>query len=418
MIMTPMKLCCMLATIAFALPAQQAAAAPAAWSQPAAALADQIAAILGPGQAHLTLRNLSKLPADDIPAIRRLLEDDLKARGVQASGAESANTVRITLSENLRGRLWVAEVMEGSETRVAMVRVDAAGMEQQVPASGLVLRTQTLLTTTGPVLAALETADALVAVEPEEIVLFTRAADGWKEQARAAIGQRKGLTQDPRSAIVLTHDGQGFEASLAGMACAGSLQPPQSGAPWPMHCRASDDPWPLAPSQTSPTSGDSNATLRAFYNAARNYFTGVLNPSAGVDLPPFFTAALLPRPDGAGLLLGGINGKVQLIETSALKPVTGTRDWGSDFAALHSGCGAGTQIIASGSGEALSDSLRAYEIPALEAIPSSTPLTVDGAVTALWTAPDGKSVLAVVRHAAAQNQADTYEVDRVTASCN
>ena len=84
MIMTPMKLCCMLATIAFALPAQQAAAAPAAWSQPAAALADQIAAILGPGQAHLTLRNLSKLPADDIPAIRRLLEDDLKARGVQA----------------------------------------------------------------------------------------------------------------------------------------------------------------------------------------------------------------------------------------------------------------------------------------------------------------------------------------------
>jgi hypothetical protein len=96
-----------------------------------------------------------------------------------------------------------------------------------------------------------------------------------------------------------------------------------------------------------------------------------------------------------------------------LKPVTGTRDWGSDFAALQSGCGAGTQIVASGSGEALGDSLRAYELPAQEAIPASAPLAMDGTVTAMWSAPDGKSLFAVVR-----NAADQYEVDRVSASCN
>ena len=59
------------------------------------------------------------------------------------------------------------------------------------------------------------------------------------------------------------------------------------------------------------------------------------------------------------------------------------------------------------------DSLRAYEMPAQEAIPASAPLAMDGTVTALWTAPDGKSVYAVVR-----NAADEYEVDRVTALCN
>ena len=101
------------------------------------------------------------------------------------------------------------------------------------------------------------------------------------------------------------------------------------------------------------------------------------------------------------------------MENGALKPIAGTRDWGSDFAVLHSGCGAGTQIIASGSGEAASDSLRAYELPALEAVPASAPLAMDGTVTALWPAPDGKSVLAVVR-----NAANEYEVDRVTALCN
>jgi hypothetical protein len=169
-------------------------------------------------------------------------------------------------------------------------------------------------------------------------------------------------------------------------------------------------------------------SLKAFYNAARNYFTGVVTPSVDVDLPPFYSAAVIPRPaSAAALLIGGIDGKVQILEGASLmpgiptdgssfvglKPVTGTRDWGSDFAALNSGCGAGAQVIASGSGEAASDSLRAYDLPAQEAVAASAPLAMDGTVTALWTAPDGKSVLAVVRSAA-----DQYEVDRVTASCN
>ena len=63
-----------------------------------------------------------------------------------------------------------------------------------------------------------------------------------------------------------------------------------------------------------------------------------------------------------------------MVENGALKTVAGTRDWGSDFAVLHSGCGAGTQVIASGSGEAANDSLRAYELPAQEAVPVSARL--------------------------------------------
>ena len=432
-----MRFFCLLAILASALPARAANAAPSPWEQAAAALAEQIAGILGPGQAHLTIRNLSKIATDEVPAIRNLLEQDLKALGVQAAGAESANTIRITLSENLRERLWVAEVVEGSETRVAMVQVDGGAAQQKASAGGLALRKQTLLTTTEPVLAALETADGVVVVEPEEIVIFAHSAEGLREQSRVAIGQRKTLPRDPRSVIFPSPDGQRFEAFVAGMACSGSNLPAQPEAQWTVRCRESDDPWPLTQSQriaaSSATAEDAGATpLRAFYSAARNYFTGVVTPSVAVDLPPFYSAVLLPRPDGAGLLIDSIDGKVQLVETATLKPgvptdgsssvgskpIAGTRDWGSDLAALRSGCGTGTQIIASGSGEALADSLRAYEIPAQEAIPASAPLTMDGTVIALGTAPDGKSVLAVVRKPAGQGQADSYEVDRVTASCN
>src|SRR5579863_2995199 len=98
-----------------------AATTPADWDPPAAALIEQISAILGPGQATLTLRNLSSIANADLPVIRALLEKDLKTHGVQIATTESANAVRITLSQNDRERLWVAEITEGNQTRVVMV---------------------------------------------------------------------------------------------------------------------------------------------------------------------------------------------------------------------------------------------------------------------------------------------------------
>ena len=77
------------------------------------------------------------------------------------------------------------------------------------------------------------------------------------------------------------------------------------------------------------------------------------------------------------------------------------------------GCGAAAGFLCRSSGEAAVDSLRAFEILALEAVPASSPLAVDGTVTALWAGADGKSAFAVIR-----NAANEYEVDRVTALCN
>ena len=418
-----MKLLCLLAMIASVLMVQPASATSGPWEQPAAALAEQIAGILGTGQAHLIIQNNSTISTDKIPAIRRALEEALKARGVQESGAESANTIRITLSENIRERLWVAEIVEGNETRLAMIRVEAGALHQEVSTSEITLHKQAVLTTTEPVLAALEIADSYVVIEPEEIVIFAHSATGWEERNHIGIGQKRPLARDPRGVIFPSPDGQGFMASVAGMACSGTYQHAAPPVDWIVHCRESDDPWlltsPRPPDTSSAASENLNAfPIRAFYNADRNSFTGVVTPSMGTDLPPLYTAVMIPRPDGAGLLMNGIDGKVQLVEADALKPIAGTRDWGSDFAALHSGCGSGTQIVASGSGEAISDSLRAYEVPALEAIATSAPLAMDGTVTALWTALDRKSVFAVVCKPSSQGHADIYEVDRVTANCN
>lgn len=403
-----------------------AAPAPSPWEKPAAEMAGQIAGILGPGQAQLTIRNLSTIPNDEIPMIRQLLEKDLKALGVLTSGAESANAVHLTLSENQRERLWVAEVIEGNETRVAMVELDYEVARDLPTREHIELHKEIYSFAHGlswplydplddPVLDVLETRNGLFVLRQNEIVVYFFGEVGYIEQKEFAIAERKSSSRDPRGLLLPSADGNGFTAFIAGAECIGSFTSPETGSAhpengWSVKCSASDDPWPIAQEDTT----NGSTTIKAFYNSARNYFTGVISPSLGVDLPPFYTAVLLPRPvEGAALLIGGIDGKVQVLENGSLQPVSGARDWGSDFAVLHSGCGAGTQIVASGSGEAAKDSLRAYELPAREAVPASADLAMDGTVTALWAAPDGKSIFAVVRSAT-----NEYEVDRVTASCN
>ncbi len=420
--MKPTVRMCLLTMLGAALVRPMLAAAPDAWEQPASVLADQVAAILGPGQARLTIRNLSTISNDEIPVIRRLLVEDLKAHGVVMAGAESANTIRVTLSESARERMLVAEVVEGNQTQVAMVDLGPIQPRQAPVTDSLMVMRQQIITSHEPVLSILETPSGIVALEPAQIVIYTHGPDGWQQQQQMSIASSRAQAHDARGALLGYASGRRFMAWLPGVECSGGPTSQSLPTNWTIQCRDSDDPWAITQPPLDLTNwGTAGAGINvlvtpfsAFYNSARDYFTGVISPSIGVDLPPFYAAALIPRSAGSGaLLIGGIDGKVQIAENGALRTISGTRDWGSDFAVLHSGCGAGVQVIASSSGEAANDSLRAYELPALEAVPASAPLAMDGTVTAIWSAPDGKSVLTVVR-----NAANEYEVDRVTALCN
>ena len=349
------------------------------WAQPAADLAGQIADILGPGQAQLTIRNLSTIQANEIPAIRKLLEQDLKTHGVLVSGGEGANVVRVTLSESARERLWVAEVVEGNEAHVAMVHVDASTPAISVTDTRMVLRREKIaglfnriggVVRDNPILAAAEINGHFVVMFADRISIFSAIAGNWTESNTFVMEKR--LSRDPRGVLLANADGGSFTAYAPGTECLGSyslpLSVPTSDSGWNVRCHASDDPWPVY------QSGDASSApaLKAFYNPARDFFTGVVIPSIGVDLPAFYTAGIIPRAaGGAGLLIAGIDGKVSLAENGVMRPIAGTRDWGSDFAIMRSGCGAGTQIIATSSGQAASDSLRAFEIPALDVVPAS-----------------------------------------------
>jgi hypothetical protein len=395
---------------------QQANGPAGSWDQPVASLADQISGILGPGQARLTVRNLSTISGDDMPVIRRLLEQDLKAHGIVTGNQESANAIRLTLSETTRERLLVGEIVEGNETRVVIVPAGAPTAPTHATAGAVVLNRKTLWRSTSQqqnqdwsgeqVLSAVESGGSLDLLTDRRMVSYVGADSAWREQWSVALGAHRPMSRDPQGSMSVSDDGRIVTGYVPGVECERNVDAASDVG----QCRSSDDPWPLT---------NSALHARAFHSANHNFYTGVVMPSPGVELPPFYSAVLLPRPlGGSALLINGIDGAVEIVENGAMKPVAGARDWGSDFAVLQTGCGAGTQIVASNSGQDEADSLRAYELPAQEALAASAPLGMNGSVMALTASHDGKSLLAVVRLPAQPGRGNEYEVDRVTALCN
>jgi len=413
---------------ALILLAGAAYAAGTPWDKPAADLAARIAEILGPGPVIFTLHNLSAIPNDQLPAIRRILEDDLKASGISFTSSEGANTVDVTLSENSAGGLWAAQIGEGNDTRVVMVTASSARTSGYPPAQSITLHREVVVR--GPdlewnnvsagqrspsqILAATMDGDSLVVLTSDRVAVFSKAGQGWAEQAGAEFSALHAGSRDPRGIVIPSADSAAFTAFAPGVACSGSSQTTASGAmqTWTIQCHRSDDPWSLF--QTS-----DNQWERAFYNAGRDYFTGVVSPSPGAEWPPFYDAGLLPgRPAGTAVLMAATDGKVELAENGQLQPVAGTRDWGSDFAVIASSCGSPVHVIVSSSGDGAGDSLRAFAVLALEAAPVSEPLMLNGAAMGLSTAPDGKSATAIVRTTMQQGGGWDYEVDRVSEACD
>lgn len=389
------------------------------WDRPAAELAHKIAGALGPTAAHLEVENLSTVSNDSVPAVRRTLEGALKADGVNLTRTDAANSIHVTLSENARGGLWIAEIVTGGDTKVVISPVDLTppsgpGQHQKVllHRDAIARSSDLSLSSSEQIIAAAMIHGDLVVLTTEQVVVFHATTAGWAQQGHAEYATQA-IARDPRGTIAPSVDGNSFSAHAPGVECTGTVSvdsQQQQPVIWTLQCHPSDDPWPLM--QTS-----ADRWIKAFYSAGRDYFTGVVTPAMGIDLPPFYAAALLPgRSVNPALLVGGIDGKVQLAENAQLQPIVGARDWGSDFAVLSSGCSAAPELVASSSGSGADDSLRAYEVPEHEAIPVSDTLALPGIILSLAQA-DGKSAIAILR-IPRQSQTFDYEVDRVTESCN
>ena len=393
-------------------------------------LADKIAAISGPGAFALEVANRSSLDDKSAREVRGALEAELRVAGVHTAKSEPAmGTIEVTLSESLREYVWTAEIMIGSDAntgkKVVLVSLprSPAGAPR-ASALPIVLRTTLLLTQERPMLdaASVEMAGGsrLLVLEPNAVSIYRHPAANavgnsvgssigrWELEVSLPIAHSRPFPRDLRGRLLLRRDHL-FDIYLPGTFCKSSAV-----APLTLTCndtddRSYDDAWPLTPEDSS---------VRAFYAAARNFFTGVLSPGIGKisNVPSFYSAAALARPNSMLWVFAAVDGSLHLVDGMTDQAVLGAKSkWGSDLAAVRSGCGSGTQLLLSEIGDSEGDGLRAFEIPDRDPVPASSAVEFEGrgAIVALWPETGGNGAVVIVK----RKDTGWYEAYRVSISC-
>jgi hypothetical protein len=379
------------------------------WHTPAQQLARKIVAVTGPGAVAVTFENRSSLSKKDFDAICGALRVELALLGVRPMAPEqAAASVAISLSENPRLSLWVAEIHQGTaEPAVVMVstpRDAEPGLAHEVlPMS---LRKIPLWAQEDRILdmAVLEEDGApkhIAVLDATKVAIYRQKNGKWQLEQSLAIAHSRPWPRDLRGRLILAKDHL-FDIYLPGAFCRTT-----TGVPLALNCRESDDPWPL-------TSLSGVQTLGGFYAASRNFFTGALTPGVGklTNVGKFYAAAALPRGSYALWLFAGTDGQVHLVDGITEQPVK--LNWGSDLVSVKTACGSGWQVLATADdADKEPDSVRAYEIADREPMPVSAPLDFSGEVTALWTEARGDSAIAVVRN----RETGEYEAFRLAVAC-
>jgi hypothetical protein len=347
--------------------------------------------------------------------VRGALEAQLQSEGVHAAKAEQAmGTVEVVLSESLRDYVWTAEIAIGSdEKKVALVSLPRVATGTPFTAAlPMVLKTTFLFAQEQPVLDAalveMPGGSRLLVLDGDRVAIYRQQAANragrWELEASLPLAHSRAFPRDLRGRLLLRRDHL-FDVYLPGTFCRSG-----AAAPLPINCSDSDDPWPLTPD---------DGTVRAFFAASRNFFTGALSPGIGKvpNVPSFYSAAALPRSGYTLWAFAAVDGSLHLVDGMTDQANRGGK-WGSDLAAVHSSCGTGTQLLVSESGELASgnserDGLSAFEIPDRDPVAASSAVEFDGRIVALWSGSNGNGATAIVR----RNNTGWYEAYSISISC-
>jgi hypothetical protein len=383
-------------------------------------LAHKIAAAAGPGAVALEVTNRSSLDDKSVREVRSALEAELQVEGVHTAKAEQAmGTIEIVLSESLREYVWTAEIAIGSdEKKVAIVSLPRAPTGASfAPALPIVLKSTFLFAQEQPMLdvalVEMPGGSRLLVLDGGAVAIYRRqganpGAGRWDLEASLPIAHARTFPRDLRGRLLLRRDHL-FDTYLPGTFCRTNSS---AVAPLTLTCTDTDDPWPLMPDDGS---------VRAFYAASRNFFTGALAPGIGKvsNVPSFYSAAALPRPNYTLWLFVAVDGSLHLVDGITDQAIRGANSkWGSDLAAVHSNCGTGTQLLVSesenlGHGNTERDGLRAFEIPDRDPVLVSAAVEFDGQIVALWPESSDNGAAAIVK----RKDTGWYEAYRVSISC-
>ena len=309
-----------------------------------AALAKRVAArlesfeIARPGE-----RNFSSLPATEVSRAEVAFTRAFQRRG---RGSTPVDVV-MTISDNLRGYVLVAEIRRASGTVVEMVEFRL--LPPAPPARAAIIDSRLSWEQEAPTLDVAFLQDSMLVLDTVGLARYERRDGKWE---RAAAVELPVAVRDPRGRLDVR--GESITIEEPGLTCTVSIK--------------------LA---TAPQCEDGGR-----FKAARN--TQDMHDWRG----EFFVSAEL----GTDTLVAEVDGRLHIYD-AAHAPQAVFDGWGSDFAVIAA-CG-GPHIAIVGSGDAASpDSIALYDLVNHALVSVSESIDLPGPVTALWPAGDGAMAVA------------------------
>jgi hypothetical protein len=373
------------------------------------ALAGKIATAVKPSNAiSLEVKSISSLGSEDVESIRKALEAELTLRGLQVTAGGAA--VRVTLSENAEGFVWIAECRREDGTAVLVEKVERrAEAERATGTPSVVLHRESVWEQTRPMFdflisdVSVDGRPLMFVLESKQVVSYHKEKALWYPTEAFPIPVSDRRPRDLRGLIDVSQ--QLFTFQLSDGLCDGVAR-----VTFELKCdKGGPAAWPIF------AGGQERGTMTLV--EGRNYFSGDVDLYEGVEAkaPPFFSVAVMKRMEGGEWILAEVDGKSRKYQESSAAPVIYS-GWGDNIVSIARGCGEGWQILASGTGDWTEpDLLRSYEVAGAGAPRAdSEALEFPGPILALWPSLDGSTARVVSKNL----KTGTYEASIVSVDCS
>lgn len=316
------------------------------------ALARKVAAQLTPADVpRVTARSLSNLGSAEVTKVRSTFE-----RAIRRPSPRTPEPldISLTVAQNVRGYLLVAEFSRNGQRRVEMVEYRPA---VTVPLARVAIERELLREQEAPMLDVLLVGEKMFVLEADALAVYPRNGPGALERrpvARTASRDLRGHLEAAGEDVTVFVPGEERRFSLGGEAV--GFRPSDN--------MLQAEGWP------------------AFYSYAR---TDTLH------------------------LLAETDGRVHLYDTDK-RPAGLIEQWGSDIVPMTGACGA---VLATSAGDRDSnDTLTAFDLVDRRPVAVSDPVPFSGAITALWPAPGG--AVAIARNPVTEK----YAAYKITIRCS
>lgn len=380
----------------------------------ARSLAQKVAATLRRGTTvHLEFRNMSSLSGSDMARLQHVFHDELEGKGFDLLGEGDYRAISVTVSENLRDFLLIAEIDRPGTTAVEMVSIPRLGSEPGgARPNNLTLKKEFIWDQVEPILdLALVDAPggpspAMIVLEQGRVAVYRQEADKWTLKQSLPVLPLKSRLRDLRGQILVQDNF--FQVHLPGMECDGEVWKSSV-----LLCEAIEVRWRFR---------SVDEELEFDWLPQQNFF--VRRPRPGersLVLPPFFSAAQFKAADEEYWIFAATDGRALLFRSDSLfdekspeDPVAATSGWGSEIASLKTDCGREWQVLATKPGDATQiDAVTTYEFDGTQMVAVSAAVDLPGPVSVLSSGAGGKFAVAIVRNL----KTGRYEAYRLTVSC-